>query len=67
MLTMEVMYAVLFLLPLIVDLCIGYDAYMNSHSVRKAMVWFFAGVSGVANSLKYVGAEYHIYGNVMMN
>ncbi|SFA90481.1 hypothetical protein [Selenomonas ruminantium] len=41
---MEALYVALFLLPLIVDLCIGYDAYMNSHSLRKAMAWFFAGV-----------------------
>lgn len=41
---MEALYVVLFLLPLIVDLCIAYDAYMNSHSVRKAMGWFCVGV-----------------------
>lgn len=41
---MEALYVVLILLPLIVDICIGYDAYMKYHSVRKAMAWFFAGV-----------------------
>ncbi|MCR5757654.1 MAG: hypothetical protein K6F95_07085 [Selenomonas sp.] len=41
---MEALYVLLFLLPIIVDLCIGYDAYLQSHSLRKAMTWFFAGI-----------------------
>ena len=41
---MEALYAALFLLPLIVDICIGYDSYICSHSVSKAMAWFFAGL-----------------------
>ncbi len=41
---MEVLYAALFILPLIVDVCIGYDSYMYSHSKKTAMAWFFAGL-----------------------
>ncbi|SHK77748.1 hypothetical protein SAMN05216582_11725 [Selenomonas ruminantium] len=41
---MEALYVVLFILPLIVDICIGYDSYMCSHSKMKAMGWFFAGL-----------------------
>lgn len=41
---MEAQYIVLFLLLFIVDICIGYDAYMKYHSVTKAMAWFFAGI-----------------------
>ena len=41
---MEVLYVALFMLPLIVDICIGYDSYMCSHSKAKAMGWFSAGL-----------------------
>lgn len=41
---MEVLYVALFTLPLIVDICIGYDSYMCCHSKTKAMAWFSAGL-----------------------
>lgn len=41
---MVALYVALFILPLIVDLYIGYDSYMTCHSVRKAMGWFSVGV-----------------------
>ncbi len=43
-LMMEVLYVALFTLPLIVDICIGYDSYMCCHSKTKAMAWFSAGL-----------------------
>ena len=41
---MEALYVALFILPLIVDICIGYDSYMCYHSKVKAMAWFCAGL-----------------------
>ncbi len=39
---MEALYIVAFILPLVVDMCIGYESYKSCHSVVKSMQWFFA-------------------------
>ena len=41
---MAALYVAIFIVPLIVDIFIGYDSYMCYHSVKKAMAWFSVGL-----------------------